>query len=137
MKNAPAKKEKVLKKHNAAIRSYSEMSLLERKVANVLLYNAYHNLLINNFHEISLTELLGLLSMRTNDYEKLKQVIRQLMTTVIEWNVTKKESENNELQDSKLFDPKENWRACTLLSSVHIDGTQIKYEYSHSCTEWW
>jgi len=122
--------DKYIKKHNAAIRSYSEMSLLERKIANVLLYNAYPNLVTQNIHAITITQLLNLLSLKTNDYQKLKQAIKQLMLTIIEWDVAKKENPNVKPKDDKLFDSKENWRACTLLSSVQINGTLIKYEYS-------
>jgi plasmid replication initiation protein len=130
MENTGALKEKYIKKHNAAIRSYSEMTLLQRKVANTLLYNAYHDLESKAFHEITISQLLSLLSMRTNDYEKLKKTILQLMSTVIEWNVIKKTEYKNETNAMELFNSKECWTACTLLSSVQIEGTTIKYEYS-------
>ena len=129
------KQDKYVKKHNAAIRSYSEMSLLERKIANVLLYNAYSNLTTQSIHVISISQLLNLLSLRTNDYQKLKQAIKQLMLTIIEWDVAKKEKINVEIENGKLFDSKENWRACALLSSVQIDRTLIKYEYSEILRE--
>ncbi|HRA42853.1 MAG TPA: replication initiation protein [Gammaproteobacteria bacterium] len=123
-------KEVYVKKHNAAIRSYSQMTLLQRKVANTLLYNAYYDLINKDFHEITILQLLSLLSMKTNDYKKLKQTITQLMSIVIEWNVTKKTEHNDKNVNEKLFDSNESWRACTLLASVQIDGTNIKYEYS-------
>ena len=130
------KQEKYVKKHNAAIRSYSEMSLLEKKIANVLLYNAYHNLKNQNIHVISISQLLNLLSLKTNDYQKLKQAIKNLMSTTIEWNVTKKENIVTSVKpNTKLFDSKENWKACTLLASVQIEGTIIKYEYSEILRE--
>ena len=130
------KQEKYVKKHNAAIRSYSEMSLLEKKIANVLLYNAYHNLKNQNIHVISISQLLNLLSLKTNDYQKLKQAIKHLMSTTIEWNVTKKENIVTSVKpNTKLFDSKENWKACTLLASVQIEGTIIKYEYSEILRE--
>lgn len=135
MNNAIKLKEKYIKKHNAAIRSYSEMSLLQRKLANALLYNAYHNLEEKDFHEITISQLLTILSMRTNDYKKLKQTIIQLMSTVIEWNVINKIESKNNNDIVKLFDSKESWKACTLLSSVQIDGTTIKYEYSNILRE--
>lgn len=130
------KQEKYIKKHNAAIRSYSEMSLLEKKISNVLLYNAYHHLKTQSIHTISISQLLDLLLLKTNDYKKLKQAIKQLMSTIIEWNVAKKEKIISSIEkDKKLFDSKENWKACTLLSSVQIDGTIIRYEYSEILKE--
>jgi len=130
MENTVALKEKYVKKHNAAIRSYSEMTLLQRKLANTLLYHAYHNLANKVFHEITISQLLSLLSMRTNDYKKLKKTIVQLMSTVIEWNVIKKIEYKDENNAAELFNSNECWKACTLLSSVQIEGTTIKYEYS-------
>lgn len=130
MGNLALTKEFYVKKHNAAIRSYSQMTLLQRKVANTLLYNAYYDLVNKDFHEITISQLLSLLSMKTNDYKKLKQTIIQLMSIVIEWNVTKKTEHKDKNINEKLFDSNESWRACTLLASVQIDGTKIKYEYS-------
>ena len=52
MGNIALTKEFYVKKHNAAIRSYSQMTLLQRKVANTLLYNAYYDLVNKDFHEI-------------------------------------------------------------------------------------
>lgn len=125
------KQEKYVKKHNAAIRSYSEMSLLQKKIANVLLYNAYHNLKTEKIHTISISNLLNLLSLKTNDYQKLKQAIKQLMLTIVEWDISKKENIiESRMENKKLFDSKESWKACTLLSSVQVNGTIIKYEYS-------
>lgn len=130
------KKDKYIKKHNAAIRSYSEMTLLERKIANVLLYNAYHKLTTESTYVISISQLLSLLSLKTNDYQKLKQGIRQLMLTIIEWNVSKTNDLVFSEKTNKIFDSKETWQACTLLSSVQIDGTLIKYEYSGMLRKW-
>jgi plasmid replication initiation protein len=130
------RQDKYVKKHNAAIRSYSEMSLLGRKIANVLLYNAYPNLTTQSIHIISISQLLNLLSLKTHDYQKLKQSIKQLMSTIIEWNVGKKEKTAMGIEDNeKLFNSQENWKACTLLSSVQINGTLIKYEYSEVLRE--
>lgn len=129
------RQDKYVKKHNAAIRSYSEMSLLGRKIANVLLYNAYPNLTAQSIHTISISQLLNLLSLKTHDYQKLKHSIKQLMSTIIEWDVSKKEKITINIEDDKLFNSKENWKACTLLSSVQINGTIIKYEYSEVLRE--
>jgi plasmid replication initiation protein len=130
------KKTKYVKKHNAAIRSYSEMTLLEKKLSNVLLYNAYYNLNNKDFHEISISRLLSLLSIKTNDYAKIKNAIKNLMATIIEWNVIDStQSSKKEESNETLFNSNENWKACTLLSSVHIKGTMVKYEYSKSLRE--
>jgi len=132
MKGSLLVKPKYIKKHNAAIRSYSDMTLLQRKLANTLLYNAYHELEKKNFHEISIPTLLSLLCMKTNDYKKLKQAILKLMTTIIEWNVIRKSEDGNMLEINKKG---ESWKACTMLSSVEIKGTTIRYEYSHMLRE--
>lgn len=51
-----------LRKHVAAIHTSGELSLLERKMANVFLLNAYDNLLNNRTHKINvklLSTMLG------------------------------------------------------------------------------
>jgi plasmid replication initiation protein len=123
-------KGKYIKKHNAAIRSFSEMSLLEKKVSNVLLYNAYNNLMTHKTHQITISQLLEMLSLRTNNYQKLKTAIKRLIATTVEWNVTKVEPSTAKVNKDGLFDSGENWKACSLLSSVQIDRTLITYEYN-------
>jgi hypothetical protein len=46
-----------LKKHVAAIHSSGDLSLLERKMANVFLLNAYDDLLIKRSHSINVQML--------------------------------------------------------------------------------
>jgi len=121
-------RKKYLKKHNAAIRSHSKMTLLQKKIANVLLYNAYDDLLKKQTHEISISELLNFLGMKTNNYERLKQAIRGLVTTLIEWNVIEKTDAKPGNEDQ--FDSKENWFASSFLAGVNIKRTLIRYQYS-------
>lgn len=49
--------EKEVKKHIAAIRISDTVGLLSRKTWNVLLLNAYDNLLVYDFHKIKVSEL--------------------------------------------------------------------------------
>ncbi len=123
--------ERYIKKHHAAIHCSTNLTLLQRKIGNCLLFKAYHNLLTQDFHDITIQELMVLLEIRTKDYQKLKDGICKLMSTVIEWNVLK----NNSVNIVKPGLNDENWRACTLLASVQIDGSLIKYEYSRTLCE--
>jgi len=125
---ATAEVKRYVKKHHAAVHCSADLSLLERKLANCLLYKAYNDLLSKDYHEINIQEILKLLGIKTNHYEKLKGAIRNLMSTIIEWNIINKFPGNGDIG-------KETWGASTFLSSVQITGTEIKYEYSRTLRE--
>lgn len=57
-----SKDNQILKKHVAAIHIGAKLSLLQRKLVNALLYNAYDQLLTSQEHHISasvLCEMIG------------------------------------------------------------------------------
>lgn len=49
------RKNRELKKHVAIIHSSNKISLLQRKISNALLFNAYDDLLTKDEHEIHVT----------------------------------------------------------------------------------
>ena len=110
---------KIVKKHVATIHCLNKLSLLERKISNALLFQAYPNLKNTLVHEISLDRLKRLLNANTRNHKALKDALRKLITTVVEWNVL---GENVPELDG--------WSASTILSSVSVQRGVVKYQYS-------
>ena len=77
-----------VKKHVAAIHTSGELSLLERKLSNVLLLHSYDNLLNTRTHRLPVRTLMLVLGWtESENTEKLREALRQLATTAVEFNV--------------------------------------------------
>ena len=76
-----------VKKHVGAVHINNRLTLLQRKLANVLLLNAYDNLLTWEVHSIRLTTLCDMVGFESNDYRTLKEALQALASTVLEWNI--------------------------------------------------
>lgn len=114
-----------LKKHVALIHSTNKLSLLERKIANALLYNAYESLLTQNEHYIHIPSLCKLIGYNSKDYKTIKQSLLSLISTVLEWNLIDKEkTEENSV-----------WLASAILSDAKIEGPICTYSYSNRMRE--
>ncbi|MCZ6914490.1 MAG: replication initiation protein [Rickettsia endosymbiont of Ixodes persulcatus] len=114
-----------LKKHVGLIHSANHLSLLERKIANALLYNAYDNLLVHNEHYIHIPTLCGLIGYNSNDYKTIKRSLISLISTVLEWNLVDKTQENS----------KDIWMASAMLADAKIEGPLCTYSYSNRLKE--
>jgi len=112
---------KVIKKHVATIHCSNKLSLLERKISNALLFHAYPDLKETLIHEISLDKLKRLLNSVTRNHKVLKEALKTLISTVIEWNILDEKIPEFEI---------EGWNASTILSSVSITNGIVKYQYS-------
>lgn len=109
----------VVKKHVATIHCSNKLSLLERKISNALLFHAFPNLKLHLVHEIKMDELKRLISANTRNHFALKEALKKLISTVLEWNL---------LEDG--VPELEGWNASTILSSVSVSRGVIKYQYS-------
>lgn len=109
-----------LKKHIATIHCHGKITLLQRKIANALLFHAYHNLMIEEEHVIQISELTKLVGFDSNDHRKVKDALLKLLSTVIEWNVIDELSEDSEI-----------WNASSIISDVSIRGSICRYSYSN------
>jgi len=107
-----------LKKHVATIHCSNTLTLLQRKISNALLFHAYKELLENEEHEISVSQLCKLIEYNGNNHRVIKDALRSLLSTVIEWNVV------NDTGDA------ENWTASSILASVSLQGPSCYYAYS-------
>nr|WDE72643.1 Protein involved in initiation of plasmid replication [Cupriavidus gilardii] len=112
-----------LKKHVAAIHISADLSMLERKLSNVLLLNAYDELLTERTHRLPvaiLTEFLGWENGRNTS--ALKDALRTLTSTPVEFDVMKD-------------GPDGEWSVTSILSFAQIKGGVCTYRYDESMAE--
>lgn len=110
-----------VRKHVGAIHTSGDLSLLERKTANVLLLNAYQHLLTRRTHKIPVSLLCAMLGYDSNDVDKLKEALRKLASTTIEFNV--------------MEDGKEAWQVMSMISFGEIKGGVCTYRYDEYLAE--
>jgi plasmid replication initiation protein len=105
-----------VKKHVAAIHTSGELSLLERKMANVLLLNAYDELLTKPTHTLPVKHLCAMLGWDdSNNTERLQEALRKLNSTSIEFNM--------------MEDGKQSWHVMSMLSYGNIEQGICTYRY--------
>lgn len=112
-----------LKKHIAAIHINNRLTLTQRKASNVLLYNAYENLLTARVHRIRVKELAEAIGFNTHNMEPLKEALKTLAQTVLEWNILDETG------------AEEEWGTTTLLAQAVIKGGYCIYAYSPDLCE--
>ncbi|USQ15555.1 replication initiation protein (plasmid) [Legionella lytica] len=113
------KKSLELKKHINAIHCSNSLSLVQRKLFNALLYNAYPDLPHKQQFEIRGKDLYQLIGYNSNDTAKLKEALIGLITIAIEWNVI----DCSTGQEKK-------WKASSILASAELSNGVCIYEYS-------
>ena len=99
-----------LKKHVNAVHCSNNMSLLQRKAANVLLANAYTDLLEKEEFFIDVKTLCVLMGFNSKNFYPLKEALKGLTSTTIEWGILEKDTALNNI----------NWGASALLAAVEI-----------------
>jgi replication initiator protein len=106
----------LLKKHVAAIHIKNTLSFLQRKIGNILLVNAYDNLLTKDVHTIRVRELAQMAGYESDDYQILKDSLTALVETTLEWNILNAEEEE--------------WGISTMLAQAEIKKGICYYAYS-------
>lgn len=111
-----------LRKSVGAIHTSASLTLVQRKLANVLLYNAYDNLTKKRTHTIPLPILCTMMGWEaSNRIEHLKDAMRALASTTVEFNLKE--------------DGKETWRTMAMLSFGEIQGGTCTYRYDEYLAE--
>ena len=110
-----------LKKHVAAIHSATKLSLVQRKIANALLFNAYNELSEKQEHQIHIRTLSELIGYNSNELNAIKRALVSLISTVVEWNLIDKERADNAGV----------WNASAIISDASITGAVCTYSYSN------
>lgn len=106
-----------VKKHVAAIHVSGKLTLLQRKLSNVLLLNAYDTLTTNQVHMIDARTLCLMVGYNSNDMETLKASLRGLAETVAEWDMLDESGQ-------------QEWGVSSLLSYARLKGGVCEYAYS-------
>ncbi|RDI36955.1 replication initiation protein [Aquicella lusitana] len=109
-----------LKKHVAVIHSSNKLTLLQRKIANALLFNAYKELQEKDEHTIHIAKLCEIIGYDSNDHKTIKKSLINLISTVLEWN----------LIDGERLDSEGVWNASSIIAGASIDGAICTYSYS-------
>lgn len=111
-----------VKKNVAAIHVSGKLTLLQRKLSNVLLLNAYDTLTSQPVHQIDARTLSMMIGYNSNDMDTLKQSLRGLAETVAEW-------------DMLGADGRQEWGVSSLLSYAKLKGGVCEYAYSPALAE--
>jgi len=111
-----------VKKNVAAIHVSGKLSLLQRKLSNVLLLNAYDELTTRQSHAIDAKTLCLMIGYNSNDTQTLKAALRSLAETVAEWDMLDKNG-------------KQEWGVSSLLSFAKLSGGVCEYAYSPALAE--
>jgi hypothetical protein len=118
----PSKTKQILKKHVAAIHIGAKLSLLQRKLVNALLYNAYDQLLTAREHHINTSVLCEMIGFDSNNIAYLKASLKGLMETVVEFDVLEEDGE-------------QSWEAMVLLPYAKLKGGICTYRYERALAE--
>lgn len=111
-----------VKKHVAAIHVSGKLTLLQRKLSNVLLLNAYDTLISRPRHQIDARTLCLMIGYNSNDMDTLKQSLRGLAETVAEWDMLDEKGQ-------------QEWGVSSLLSYAKLKGGVCEYAYSPALAE--
>lgn len=110
----------VLRKHVAAVHTSGDLTLVERKIANILLLNAYDDLVPSDGSDVRHTIPVRYLSQmvgweESKNVAALKTALRALQTTTVEFNLLK--------------DGLEDWESMSLLSYARVHDGICTYGY--------
>ncbi|MHA6326407.1 replication initiation protein [Roseivivax sp. CAU 1753] len=111
-----------VKKNVAAIHVSGKLTLLQRKLSNVLLLNAYDTLISRPKHQIDARTLCLMVGYNSNDMDTLKQSLRSLAETTAEWDMLDAEG-------------RQEWGVSSLLSYAKLKAGICEYAYSPALAE--
>lgn len=118
----------VVRKAVEAVHTSGNLTLLERKVVNILLLNAYEDLLTQNItHELPVAYLYDLLGWtESNNTHLLKQTLSKLATTKIEFDI---------LSDKSGKKKGSSWGVMSFISFGGISEGVCSYRYDMALAE--
>ena len=106
-------------KHSAAIQIENNITLLQRRTWNALLFHAYNELKTQEEHRISFQDLARLIGYESHDMEYLKEAAVAMLRCIVQYNVLDK--------DGSL----ERWGATALLAQADIQKKGL-FTYAYS-----
>jgi plasmid replication initiation protein len=87
----------ILYKHHLAAHASANFTLIERKVLNIFLYNAFPKLAEQEEFKIDVSSILKMLGIKTRNYTQIYKAIQNISCTLIEWGVLKTQTFQGEL----------------------------------------
>lgn len=107
-----------LVKHSAAVHISNSLSLLERKIFNILLKNAFNFLLKRSEHVLRINDLSYQIGWDINSKqnEALKEALTSINGTQVTWNIFNKDKKNT-------------WGVATLISGAEICNGVVTYRF--------
>ncbi|KEJ87833.1 replication initiation protein [Sulfitobacter donghicola] len=112
----------ILKKHVSAIHAVADLTALQRKLVNALLYNAYDNLLTERNHQINTRILCDMIGFDSKNISYLKEALVGIVETVMQFDIMEDDGERS-------------WEAMSLLTYVKVKGGVCTYRYEQSLAE--
>ncbi len=112
-----ALRRETVKKNVAAIHISGKLTLLQRKLSNVLLLNAYDTLTSAATHTIDARTLALMVGYNSNDFDTLRSSLRALAETVAEWDMLDEQG-------------RQEWGVSSLLSFAKLKNGVCEYAYS-------
>ena len=112
-----ALRRETVKKNVAAIHISGKLTLLQRKLSNVLLLNAYDALTSAQTHTIDARTLAMMVGYNSNDFDTLRASLRALAETVAEWDMLDEQG-------------RQEWGVSSLLSFAKLKNGICEYAYS-------
>lgn len=112
-----ALRRETVRKNVAAIHISGKLTLLQRKLSNVLLLNAYDTLISAQTHTIDARTLATMVGYNSNDMDTLRASLRALAETVAEWDMLDEQG-------------RQEWGVSSLLSFAKLKGGVCEYAYS-------
>ncbi|MFM0069262.1 replication initiation protein [Paraburkholderia aspalathi] len=106
-----------LRKHVATVHVSGELSLLERKIVNVLLLNAFDDLLTRKTHRLPVGLLSMTLGFDSKNTDALKRALLKIMSTPVSFDLLHEGG-------------KSEWGASPLIGYAGIKNGICSYEYS-------
>lgn len=114
--------EERLRKSVGAIHSSGKLTLVQRKLANILLYAAYDNLLTKRAHTIPVSIMFAMLGWEeSNRIDYLKDALAALQETRLEFNLRE--------------DGGETWESMSMLAYAKIKNGICTYSYIEAMAE--
>jgi len=111
-----------LKKSVGAIHSSGKLTLVQRKLANVLLYASYDTLLSKRTHTLPVPIMCAMLGWEeSNRIDYLKEALSALQETRLEFNLRE--------------DGHDVWESMTMLSYAHIKNGVCTWRYDEALAE--
>lgn len=114
-----------LKKHADLILCSNPMTLIQRKIFNVLLFNAFPQIKENKQFEISLSDLCMLTGYNSRNYITLIDAIEGITSLNIKWRIIDSKTKLDDIISA----------SCAVITSIYVQNGRCVYKYNDDIKE--